>query len=79
MSDFREHKRIYQGTLGSLDDLNELGEFKNKAIPDGTAEKIMAGTKGNIINISRQAIINDDLGLFYEHGAHVGTGWRIND
>lgn len=64
VSDFRAHKRIRFGTIANLDAVNELGEFTNKAIPDGEAESITASTRGNIINISRQAIINDDVGYF---------------
>jgi len=64
VSDFRAHPRYRTGSLGNLDALSELGEFKNKAIPDGEKASITAGTKGNIINLSRQAIINDDLGAF---------------
>lgn len=61
VGDFRAHNRYRTGSLGNLDDLSELGEFKNKSLPDGRKSSITAGTKGNIINISRQAIINDDL------------------
>lgn len=64
VSDFRDWKRIYTGTIASLDTVNELSEFTNKSIPDGQAEHIAITTKGNIINISRQAIINDDLSYF---------------
>ena len=64
VSDFRAHPRYRTGSLGNLDALNELGEFKNKSIPDGEKASITAGTKGNIINISRQTVINDDLGAF---------------
>lgn len=64
VSDFRAHNRYRTGSLGNLDALNELGEFKNKTIPDGEKASITAGTKGNIINLSRQSIINDDLGAF---------------
>jgi hypothetical protein len=64
VSDFRAHKRIRFGTIGSLDGVNELGEFTNKAIPDGESESITASTRGNIINVSRQAVINDDVGYF---------------
>ncbi len=64
VSDFRAHKRYRLGSLGNLDALSELGEFKSKAIPDGERSTIAAKTVGNIINLSREAIINDDLGAF---------------
>lgn len=71
VSDFRAHKRYRVGSFGNLDAINELGEFKNKSIPDGEAEPITADTKGNIVNISRKAIINDDLSAF------VGLGQQL--
>ncbi len=64
VSDFRAHNRYRLGSLGNLDKVSELGEFKNKAIPDGEKASVQADTVGNIINLSRQAIINDDLGAF---------------
>jgi hypothetical protein len=64
VSDFRAHNRYRTGSFGALDAVNELGEFTNKSIPDGEKGTITASTKGNIINLSRQAIINDDLGAF---------------
>ena len=64
VSDFRAHNRYRTGSFGSLDAVNELGEFVNKSIPDGEKASITAGTKGNIINLSLTAIINDDLGAF---------------
>jgi hypothetical protein len=64
VSDFRAHNRYRTGSFGVLDAVKELGEFVNKSIPDGEKSTITATTKGNIINLSRQAIINDDLGAF---------------
>lgn len=72
VSDFRAHPRYRVGSLGNLDSKTELGEFKNKAIPDGEKASITAGTKGNIINLSREAIINDDLGAFLGLAAMLG-------
>ena len=72
VSDFRAHNRYRVGSLGNLDSKNELGEFKNKAIPDGEKSSITAATKGNIINLSREAIINDDLGSFVGLAAMLG-------
>lgn len=64
VSDFRAHNRYRVGSLGNLDPINELGEFVNKTIPDGEKASVQASTVGNVINLSRQAIINDDLGAF---------------
>lgn len=64
VSDFRVNKRYRMGTFGSLSALNELGEFTNKSIPDSEKQSLTAATKGNIIGLSRQAIINDDMGAF---------------
>ncbi|UXY13860.1 Clp protease ClpP [Chitiniphilus purpureus] len=76
VSDFRSHKRYRLGSLGNLDALNELGEFRSKAIPDGERSSIAIGTKGNLINISRQAIINDDLGVFVGLAELLGRSAR---
>ena len=72
VSDFRAHSRYRLGSFGNLDAVNELGEYINKSIPDGEKASIQASTKGNIINISRQAIINDDLGAFVGLSAMLG-------
>lgn len=72
VSDFRAHNRYRTGSFGSLDAVNELGEYVNKSIPDGEKGSITAATKGNIINLSRQAIINDDLGAFVGLSSMLG-------
>lgn len=72
VSDFRAHNRYRVGSLSNLDAKNELGEYKNKSIPDGEKASITAGTKGNIINISREAIINDDMGAFTGLASNLG-------
>ena len=72
VSDFRAANRYRVGSLSNLDAVNELGEFKSKAIPDGEKSSITAATKGNIINLSRQAVINDDLGAFIGLANSIG-------
>ena len=76
VSDFRDHPRYRVGSLGNLSALTELGEFVNKTIPDGEKAVIRAGTKGNVINLSRQAIINDDMGAFLGLAANLGRAAR---
>lgn len=62
--DFRASNRYRMGSFGALEAVNENGEFKNKSIPDAEKATITATTKGNIINVSRQMIVNDDMGAF---------------
>jgi ATP-dependent Clp endopeptidase proteolytic subunit ClpP len=76
VSDFRANGRYRVGGLSNLDAVNEFGEFKNKAIPDGEKGSITASTKGNIINLTRQAIVNDDLGAFIGLSASLGRAAR---
>lgn len=64
VSDFRAHNRYRMGAFSVLDTVKEDGEFKNKAITDAEKATITAATKGNIITISRQMIVNDDMNAF---------------
>ncbi|MDQ2801390.1 MAG: Clp protease ClpP, partial [Pseudomonadota bacterium] len=77
VTDFRASNRYLRGTFGALDALNEAGEFKNRPIPDGAKEIIKASTKGNIINLSRQALINDDLGAFSDLAVDLGRAAKL--
>lgn len=72
VSDFREHHRFRVGSLGNLQPKNENGEYRNVHIPDGEKSSIAAATKGFIINLSREMIINDDLGAFTDQAAAMG-------
>lgn len=78
VSDFREHNRYRLGSFGKLDRLNEHGEYTNKPIPDGEKEKIRAATVGNIIGITRQALVDDDLGAFTRFAAQLGRSAALS-
>jgi hypothetical protein len=72
VSDFREYKRLRMGSFTRLDALGENSEYKNKKITDAEYESISAETFGNIINVSRKMIVNDDLGAFTRLAAMLG-------
>lgn len=72
VNDFREYKRLRMGTFSDLEAVNESGEFRNKNITDADYEKVSISTKGNIINVSRQMIINDDLAGFTRLASMLG-------
>lgn len=68
LSDFRPHNRYRMGSIGNLKGVLENGEFKDATLPDGEKESIAADTKGLILNLSRQIIVNDDMGAFLGAG-----------
>jgi len=71
VSDFRKTERIRPGTFSRLDEINENGEYKNKPIPDGSKESIRAKPYGNLINVSRRMLIDDDLGAFVDLATYL--------
>lgn len=78
VSDFRPHPRYRLGSFGRLDTLTEHGELKNKSIPDAEKQSITAGTKGNIIGLTRQAIINDDMDAFSRLATMLGRAAKLS-
>ena len=64
LNDFRPHNRYRMGSIANLQKVLENGEFKDTTLSDAEKESIQGDTKGLILNVSRQIIINDDLGAF---------------
>lgn len=61
--DFKENTFVHLGGFGNLQNLYELGEKKIGKVTE-SAEKGKIGSKGLIVSLSREAIINDDLSGF---------------
>lgn len=61
--DFKLVSRVQLGDAPSLEKVNESGEFKSGTISEGR-EQYKIATYGKTLGISRQVIINDDLGAF---------------
>jgi hypothetical protein len=76
--DFRPSARFRSGSFGSLDSKNEHGEFRSKPIPDGQKTSISVGTKGNIIGLTREAIINDDMSALADLATKLGRAARLS-
>lgn len=64
VGDFREWKRKRRGAIGNLPVVYENGEYTTAAIPDAEANGIYVETYGQMINVSRKMIVNDDLDAF---------------
>lgn len=71
VQDFRDANRFDLGSFGTLDLKGENGEYKNKSIPDGAKKTIQTETRGNIIGVTREMLINDDMGAM----ANVATAF----
>lgn len=63
LPDFKPRSGVSVEGPGGLRLVNEAGEFKRSTVKE-TADSIKLGTYGEILAISRQALINDDLGVF---------------
>ena len=72
VSDFREWQRLSAGSIGDIDDVLESGEYKQRNIPDLAKEGISAQRRGNIISITPEVIINDDIGYISDTANALG-------
>lgn len=72
VANFHPHNRYRPGAFGTLDAVNDHGELKQKAIPDGEKRSVTIGTYGNIIGISRKTLIQDDMGVFTDLAGAFG-------
>jgi hypothetical protein len=71
-SDFKSMSRVQRGEAPALLKVNENGEFKKGAILEGK-EAYSIATYGRIVSISRQVLVNDDLGAFTTVSADYGV------
>lgn len=69
--DFKQNSRIQLGSFNSLETVIEGGEYTAGTIGEDKAV-ITAATKGKLITMTRQMIINDDLGGFMRLGTMMG-------
>ncbi|MBX8803296.1 hypothetical protein HBA92_21455 [Ochrobactrum sp. MR28] len=63
LTDFREVKMVEVGNGPDLEKVNEHGEFKRGTFRE-SEEGLRIATYGKVIGLSRQMIINDQLGAF---------------
>ena len=73
--DFRAKRALQFGEGPELKKVLEGGEFQHGTIEE-SAETYSVETFGRILSISRQALINDDLGAFTQIPAKLGNAAR---
>lgn len=79
VSDFRAASRYRAGSFGDvLEVVPEGKDYPQVAVPDGAKVSIYTETKAAIIALTRQMIVNDDLGAFtaiaQQFGRAAGLG-----
>lgn len=72
MSDFRTNSRIRLSGLGNLAEVPEGGEITNVSRSENV-ESYSLSTFARIFSLSRQALINDDLGAFNDFSRAAGV------
>jgi hypothetical protein len=77
VSDFRAHNWYRMGALSQFDSLTQHGEFTNKAIPAGEKTSYSAETTGNIIAVTREVIVNDDIGFVLRLVEMLGRAGKL--
>lgn len=71
-ADFKNINAVQLGEAPSLQKVNEKGEFTHGSIAE-SKETYKLATYGRIVSITRQVIINDDLGAFTRIPAGFGV------
>ncbi len=69
--DFRLKHRLQLSSAPQLELVNEHGEFKHGGMSE-LDETYRVSSYGKILSISRQAIVNDDVGAFSDMAARMG-------
>lgn len=71
LTDFKAASRVGLSEFADLDEIKEGGEFKHGSLGD-RREQIQLATYGKLFTITRQAIINDDIGAFTDIPRKMG-------
>ncbi len=72
LSDYRPHDRYHLSSFSDLKEVNEHGEYENGVLGDAIKESIRAKRKGRILQITPEAIINDDLSALSQPANKLG-------
>jgi hypothetical protein len=73
ISDFRVSPQLRGSGLGALPQIQANGEFTNVDLADAYRENLQAQTYGAIVALTRQVLVNDDIGFFSDVSAKLGN------
>jgi ATP-dependent protease ClpP protease subunit len=72
VTDFRDWNRLVPGVIGNLDDVDEHGNYRDKALPDAQKNTISASRKGNIVSITPEILVDDNIGYVMDLANSLG-------
>lgn len=72
LSDFRPHIRYNMGGVGDLEERLQNGEYRTLNLSDAERQTIQAIARGGILTITREMLINDDMGVFKKIAMWLG-------
>jgi len=72
MNDFRPHYFYKKGSIGNLESLLPNGQMRQDDIKDGQRENFKLSTVAKVIALTRQMLINDDIGHFADKANDLG-------
>ena len=75
VNDFKEISRTQLHSGAQLSKVNEKGEYEHTTLSE-SAEKYSIATYGKIIGVTRQTLVNDDLGAFTRIPGMMGAKSR---
>jgi hypothetical protein len=70
--DFRTSNRYRSGSFTGLDVIAEHAEYTNGVIPDGAKYPLTTQRMGKMFGLSREAIVNDDMGALTQTATELG-------
>jgi hypothetical protein len=73
----RPSSRYRVGSFGTLDVSPEGAEIQHKVIPDGNKFSLYTQKYANIIGLSAEAIINDDMGANADIATRFGASYKL--
>jgi ATP-dependent protease ClpP protease subunit len=74
LADFRPHIRIVPGSFSDLRTVLPNGDYQHGTLADGEKNSIQGVSKGRLIGVSHEMLVNDDVGAFVSMGQHMGRG-----
>jgi len=72
VSDFRTSNRYRTGSFPGLDVIAEHSEYKSGTVPDGAKYPLSTQRLGKMFGLSRETIINDDMGALTQVATELG-------